>query len=552
MEWSDPNIQTAIVGTVLNVAGAVMALYLWTQDRSERYLAFWSAAWCTGIVRWLIHFPAEGSAWLRSLEGIVLIPAILMFMLLGSYDLLPNKPWRSSRVVALTAAALLVYGLAAQYAEMPLGMGYALFAAILLVCAACMHFAYRSTRLSGYAFAAATFAYQFAFLTFGLLEVGAAVSNSILGPLYNLPLLLSLVVISYQRACRKLAESEHTLQKIFDTAPTPIVITRPPLGEIERANALAMEVLGLSAGSTLGLTSIEHGIAADVGTRRGVYDALAAGRAVRGTELRIERSGENRILLVNADRIDLEAGPRNIFSFFDVTDLRRAQAELEASSAEMRALYLRLGTVEEDERRGLHRELHDRVGANLSALRLELDLIRTLLLRGDVEQVQDHVSSAIEVAQESVIMTRDLMAELRPPALDDYGLVAALRSHAESLSRRLDVPIEVTGRDLSPRLAPFVETMLFRIAQEALNNALKHAAPERVRIEISEAAGRVLMTIQDDGLGFDTSQSLDGEHWGVKHMRERARAIGGCLSISSSQGAGTVVRIELASPTPCR
>jgi signal transduction histidine kinase len=228
--------------------------------------------------------------------------------------------------------------------------------------------------------------------------------------------------------------------------------------------------------------------------------------------------------------------------------LRKSERELRASADAMQKLYVRLASVEDDERRALHVELHDQVGANLAALRLELDIAANLLAREDGPNTQRHLASAREVTVETIAMARDLMAELRPPALDDYGLVAALRSFAVSQSTRLSLPIRVTGEDLAPRPSRLLENALFRIAHEAVMNAARHASASSVYVDIASRDGRVRLTIADDGVGFDPAAPLAGpDHWGLKNMSERARAVGGVLEIGSTPGGGTRITADAPS-----
>ena len=143
-------------------------------------------------------------------------------------------------------------------------------------------------------------------------------------------------------------------------------------------------------------------------------------------------------------------------------------------------------------------------------------------------------------------MARDLMAGLRAPALDDFGLVAAVRTLAESQSSRLNLRIDVAGEDVTPRPGRLVESSLFRIAQEAVMNAARHASATRVAVAIAERDGRVILTVRDDGVGFDLDAPVtDADHWGLRSMRERARAIGGMLHMESAPGAGTRVTAEV-------
>jgi signal transduction histidine kinase len=233
--------------------------------------------------------------------------------------------------------------------------------------------------------------------------------------------------------------------------------------------------------------------------------------------------------------------------YLDLLDANRSlDRKVQERTKQLTELYMRLGTVEEDERRLLHRELHDRIGANLSALGLELDAIGGLLLRDDRAAAARHVETAGRTAKETIVMARDLMAELRPPALDDYGLVAALRSFAQAQAERLGLSLEVHGADLSRRPSPFVETALFRIAQEAVLNAAKHSSATHVFISVIEQENAVCLRVADDGRGFDPS-AVDraSSHWGLSNMRERAQAIGAILRIDATAGSGTKVTVEL-------
>jgi signal transduction histidine kinase len=157
-----------------------------------------------------------------------------------------------------------------------------------------------------------------------------------------------------------------------------------------------------------------------------------------------------------------------------------------------------------------------------------------------------HLGGAREVAGETIAMARDLMAGLRPPALDDFGLIAALRTLAESQSSRLNLQIDVVGDDVTPRPGRLVENSLFRIAQEAVMNAARHASATRIAVAFAERDGRVILTVRDDGVGFDLdAPGTDPDHWGLKSMRERALAIGGILHVESAPGAGTQVTAEV-------
>ena len=224
----------------------------------------------------------------------------------------------------------------------------------------------------------------------------------------------------------------------------------------------------------------------------------------------------------------------------DITELKRAEAAL-------RALTRRLSEVEENERRNIHRELHDRIGASLSALKLDLSLVGGMLDADAQKTVGSRLQRAQQLTGETIARIRDVMGELRPPALDDFGLLAALRTHAQPFATRLGIPVHVNGEEIGPRLANAAETALFRIAQEALTNIAKHAQARQVVISLDSDRDRLTMVIADDGAGFGTNPNpLRQDSWGLRTMRERAQAIGADLRIESSPGKGTRVIVEVS------
>jgi two-component system sensor histidine kinase UhpB len=138
------------------------------------------------------------------------------------------------------------------------------------------------------------------------------------------------------------------------------------------------------------------------------------------------------------------------------------------------------------------------------------------------------------------------MADLRPPALDEYGLAAALRAYIASFTASTGLPVLFEGRDSAPRLASVKETALFRIAQEALTNAAKHARARSVRVTLATNETSIVLTIADDGAGFAAEPSRPAAPtWGLTTMHERAEAIGARLKVESHVGHGTTVMVDI-------
>lgn len=227
----------------------------------------------------------------------------------------------------------------------------------------------------------------------------------------------------------------------------------------------------------------------------------------------------------------------------DISHRKQAEAALNASHEQLRMVMARLAELQAVERRSLAKELHDRVGQSLTTLGVTLNLIRARL----APEAQQEAARRFDVAQDLVTEVTDevraVIAQLHPPVLDDYGLAAALRWHAERLQRQTGLQVEVTGELIEPRIPLNRSVALFRIAQEALNNVVKHAGVERAAVRLECAPEGIRLTIADEGHGFDlndsAAQAAQGDgHWGLLTMRERAEALDGSLQIDTAPGRG--------------
>lgn len=212
-------------------------------------------------------------------------------------------------------------------------------------------------------------------------------------------------------------------------------------------------------------------------------------------------------------------------------------------------LTTRLAEAEEIERHRIAQVLHDRVGQNLTALGINLNLIQALVQKGDIEAVQSRIDDSLDLVDGTTDRIRSVMADLRPPMLDDYGLVPTLEWYGEKFSQRSEIKLAIVAASDFPRQSPRIENTFFRIAQEALNNAAKHAEAGQVTLSLSMDDEVVRMVISDDGVGFDPSygQEIDEEKfgWGLLTMNERAEAVGANCQIESRPGEGTRVIIEV-------
>lgn len=221
---------------------------------------------------------------------------------------------------------------------------------------------------------------------------------------------------------------------------------------------------------------------------------------------------------------------------------RRARERHLATQLRLQQLSRRLLEVQERERRHLARELHDDIGQALTALKIQLE---SLALTSGAGALRERLAESAETTRHALERVRLLSLSLRPPQLDDLGLVAALRSHLDRQAAVGRLIPHFEAEDVPRALPPVVETACFRIAQEAINNVLRHAAASNIWLRLFVAGEKLALSVRDDGRGFDPETALrgaaGGASLGLASMEERATLAGGALQLRSAAGQGTVL-----------
>lgn len=208
----------------------------------------------------------------------------------------------------------------------------------------------------------------------------------------------------------------------------------------------------------------------------------------------------------------------------------------------------RLVEVQENERRDLANQLHDLVGQKLTALNISLNIVKVKSAASMDREGTMRLDDSLKLVEETIESMRNVMMELRPAVLDDYGLPAALRWYVEQFAIRTGIPTTVVEEGSSRRPSRAAEETLFRIAQEALANTAKYARAGNVTVTLHTTPEFSRLTIADDGCGFDPTSwrsPTAGHGWGLMIMRERAAAIGAAFAVDSAPGHGTRVMVTL-------
>ncbi len=209
---------------------------------------------------------------------------------------------------------------------------------------------------------------------------------------------------------------------------------------------------------------------------------------------------------------------------------------MNVSNRHMRSLSRRLVAVQENERRHIARELHDDAGQALVSLRYGLRLLEKEI--GPVGVAAEHVAELRRRTDTVMDSLHRLAADLRPASLDHLGLDAALRQYATSASSKFSLAVRYKARGFEPtdRLPSAVETNLYRVVQEAITNVVRHARATRVDLMLERRGDRVMVMIEDDGVGFDPDHLVRPDHLGLIGLRERAEALAGTLTVEELAG----------------
>ena len=220
-------------------------------------------------------------------------------------------------------------------------------------------------------------------------------------------------------------------------------------------------------------------------------------------------------------------------------ELERRFEESVQARADLQQLSAKLVRAQEDERRSLARELHDEIGQALSGILMEAGNAETAR---DPLDLRDRLRAISAIAERTLNQVRDLALLLRPSMLDDFGLLPALNWQAREVSKRTGLNIAVDADAACDDLPDEHRTCIYRAAQEAMNNAARHAQARSVRVIVRRESGKVRFSVQDDGCGFDARYTRG---LGLLGMEERVRRLGGALIIESQPGRGATISAEL-------
>jgi PAS domain S-box-containing protein len=346
-------------------------------------------------------------------------------------------------------------------------------------------------------------------------------------------------ITDHKRAEDELKDSEESYRRLVELLTDAIVVVSE--GKIDYINSAGMELFGA--------TSLEQIIGLPIfDLIHPSFHELVKGRIGQTLEGKRTSLMEQKHVRLDGQIINTEvSGVGFTYRGKQATQsvIRDITERVRAKEARIQ-LQLRLLVAQEEERRRLSRELHDQMGQHLPAL------ILGLKAQKDAGQISvDHLQQLQDLAERIARDTHQLARDLRPAALDDFGLVIALSNYLEEWSQRykLLADFQSIGFNDEERFSVQVETTLYRTVQEALTNVVKHAEAEHVSLILKQSPEALLAVIEDDGKGFEVEAVMDTpiaeRRLGLLGMQERVELVGGTLEIESAPGAGTTVAIRI-------
>lgn len=345
-----------------------------------------------------------------------------------------------------------------------------------------------------------------------------------------------------KRAEMALRESEERYRELFENARDAIYV-HDLEGNYIRVNRATETLTGYERDEIVGRNFVEFVAAEHV---RYGHKSFYAKLAKQG-----ETAFEVDVIAKDGRRVPVEVRSRAIYengvmvgvqgTARDITERKLAQDALQMFSRQ-------LIEAQEDERRRISRELHDQIGQILTAIKMNLYTVQPVRY---TSEISSYVKDNIEAVDEALRLVRDLSVDLRPPVLDDFGLVTALCWYVDRYTKRtgLEVDVVIELPDRNQRFSRHLETACFRIAQEALTNIVRHAQASQVLLKVAKDGNVLLLSIKDNGIGFDLEslrkRAPCAATLGLVSMQERAHVAGGTIGIDSAVSKGTEIRFSI-------
>ncbi|WP_027814715.1 ATP-binding protein [Paraburkholderia bannensis] len=342
-------------------------------------------------------------------------------------------------------------------------------------------------------------------------------------------------------ALRREHVAQHAKPSIDESSPVALCVTAMPGGELLYANAPLRQLLRIDEGASTHVNIVEFYV--DRAVREQLIRHLTSEGKLLGAEVEMRRRDGTRFwALANARIATYEDVPAAYVGLCDISGRKRIEQDLERSRDQQRELLGYFDCAGEDERKRSAFQIQDEVGQLLTALKMDVSLLRMRL--SDDRDAISKTEDMRALVESSIRMVRSVASHLRPAALN-FGIVSALEWLAEDFSRRHGVACDLQVEGNEPVLSDMRATALYRIVESALDNVARHASAQHVQMQLASGGETLALRVHDDGRGFDPSAATANHAYGLLGMTERARLIDGSLQIDSRPGEGTTISIHI-------
>ena len=352
-----------------------------------------------------------------------------------------------------------------------------------------------------------------------------------------------ILALFWQRARKRRAEqelrgSEEKFSKSFRESPLAIAITRMSDSRYIDVNEIFEQQTGWNRNELIGRTPFDIGLWVNSDQRTAFLQQLSTQGSVRDLEVRVRRkNGETRTSLGSAALIEVGGEPCVLSVIADVTERKQAEQVLSSLSR-------RLIEAHEEERTWIARELHDDISQRIALVSVDLESLKNGLPSSEV-QSRSHLEGVEQRIRDLGNDIRALSHRLHSSKLDYLGLAAACRGFCGELSHRQGVEIKFSADSVPANLSKEISLCLFRVLQEALQNAVKHSGVREFQVSLNGAPDKVEVRVHDCGSGFDPEKATNGHGLGLTSMKERLKLVDGQLAIDSKPGSGTSVHARV-------
>jgi PAS domain S-box-containing protein len=335
----------------------------------------------------------------------------------------------------------------------------------------------------------------------------------------------------------QLTESEARFRILVESSPIPVVISEPESGEMVYVNPRMGELLGVPADHLNGRCVTEF--YENPADRQALVEALRRDGRVRDREVRLKRA-DGQVIWVSVSMRDIDYnGQQRLYAgLVDIDKTKQAEESLRAE----RRLLKRLLELHERDRQLIAYEIHDGMVQDMTGAAMFAEAARHAV--ADREDVRDRLDQSLKLLRASIDEARRMITGLRPPILEDQGLVAAIENFVDEVSATNDLTVDLHQDVQFGRIAPALEMAIYRTVQEGLNNVWQHSGTKVARVELKQQRDKVRVRVQDWGCGFDQSK-IKTRRYGLLGIKERARLLGGEARIVTSPGEGTRIDVQL-------